>query len=72
MFKKVTLPYLTLPYVEGLKNMLTVVGDREKEIVITGDQNFDLKQSNKPASTKHFINMTKEFSLRQIINNSLA
>ena len=49
--------------------MLTVVADREKEIVITGDLNFDLKQSNKPASTKRFINTTKEFSLRQIIDN---
>ena len=56
-------------YVEGLRNMLTVVADREKEIVTTGDLNFDLKQSNKPASTKRFINMTKEFSLRQIIDN---
>ena len=56
-------------YVEGLRNMLTVVADQEKEIVITGDLNFDLKQSNKPASTKRFINMTKEFSLRQIIDN---
>ena len=50
-------------YVEGLRNMWTVVADREKEIVITGDLNFDLKQSNKPASTKRFINM------RQIIDN---
>ena len=56
-------------YVEGLRNTVTVVADREKEIVITGDLNFDLKQSNKPASTKRFINMTKEFSLRQIIDN---
>ena len=56
-------------YVEGLRNMLTVVADQEKEIVITGDLNFDLNQSNKPASTKCFINMTKEFSLRQIIDN---
>ena len=56
-------------YVEGLRNMLTVVADLEKEIVITGDLNFDLKQSNKPASTKRFINMTKEFSLQQIIDN---
>ena len=56
-------------YVEGLRNMLTVVADTEKEIVITRDMNFDLKQSNKPASTKRFINMTKEFSLRQIIDN---
>ena len=39
------------------------MADREKEIVITGDLNFDLKQSNKPASTKRFINM------RQIIDN---
>ena len=29
--------------------MLTVVADTEKEIVITGDMNFDLKQSNKSA-----------------------
>jgi len=43
--------------------MLTVVADTEKETAITGDLNFDLKQSNKPASTKRFINMTKEFSL---------
>ena len=56
-------------YGEGLKNMLTVVADTEKEIVITGDLKFDLKYSNKPASTKHFINMMKEFSLRQIIDN---
>ena len=56
-------------YVEGLRNMLTVVADTEKEIVITGDMNFDLKQSNKSASTKRFINMMKEFSLRQIIDN---
>ena len=49
--------------------MLTEVADQEKEIVITGDLNFNLKQSNKPASSKHFINMTKEFSLRQIIDN---
>ncbi|PFX11729.1 putative RNA-directed DNA polymerase from transposon X-element [Stylophora pistillata] len=56
-------------YVEGLRNMLTVMADREKEIVITGDLNFDLKQSNKPASTKRFMNMAKEFSLRQIIDN---
>ena len=56
-------------YVEGLRNMLTVVADTEKEIVITGDMNFDLKQPNKSASTKRFINMTKEFSLRQIIDN---
>ena len=56
-------------YVEGLRNMLTVVADQEKEIVITGDLNFDLKQSNKPAPTKCFINITKEFSLWQIIDN---
>ena len=56
-------------YVEGLRNTLTVAADREKEIVITGDLNFDLKQSNKLASTERFINMTKEFSLRQIIDN---
>ena len=56
-------------YVEGLRNMLTVMADTEKEIVITGDMNFDLKQPNKSASTKRFINMTKEFSLRQIIDN---
>lgn len=59
----------TATYVEGLRNMLTAVADQEKEIVITGDLNFDLKQSNKPASTKRFIDMTKEFSLRQIIDN---
>ena len=56
-------------YVEGLRNTLTVAADREKEIVITGDLNFDLKQSNILASTERFINMTKEFSLRQIIDN---
>ena len=56
-------------YVEGLRNMLSGVVDQEKEIVITVDLNFDPKQSNKPASTKRFINMTKEFSLRQIIDN---
>ena len=39
--------------------MLTVVADQEKEIVISGDLNYGLKQSNKPASTKRFINMTK-------------
>ena len=54
-------------HVEGLRKMLTVVADQEKEIVITGDLNFDLKQSNKAESTKRFINMMKEFSLRQII-----
>ena len=59
----------TATYVEGLRNMLTAVADQEKEIVITGDLNFDLKQSNKPASTKRFIDMMKEFSLRQIIDN---
>lgn len=48
---------------EGLRNMLRLVADREKEIVITRDLNFDLKQSNKPAFTKCIINMTKEFSL---------
>ena len=53
-------------YLEGLRNMLA---DRVKEIVLTRDLNFDLKQSNKPASTKRFINMTKEFSVRQIIDN---
>ena len=56
-------------YVEGLRNMLTVVADTEKKIVITGDMNFDLKQWNKSASTKRFINMMKEFSLWQIIDN---
>ena len=56
-------------YFEGLRNILSGVVDREKEIVITGDLNFDLKQSNKPASTERFINMTKEFSLRQIMDN---
>ena len=49
--------------------MLSIVADREKEIVITGDLNFDLKQSNKPTYTKRFINMTEEFRLRQIIDN---
>ena len=56
-------------YVVGLRNMLTEVADGEKEIVIIGDLNFDLKQSKKSASTKRFINMTKDFSLRQIIEN---
>ena len=55
-------------YVVGLRNMLTEVADCGKEIVITGDLNFDLKQSNKPASTKRFINMTKEFGLLQIVD----
>ena len=36
--------------------------------VITGDLNFDLKPSNKPVSTKRFINIAKKFSLRQIID----
>ena len=46
-----------------------MLADRVKEIVLTRDLNFDLKQSNKPASSKRFINMTKEFSVRQIIDN---
>ena len=45
-------------YVEGLRNMLSAVADREKEIVITGDLNFDLKQWNKPASTKRYCSIS--------------
>lgn len=45
-------------YVEGLRNMLSGVADREKEIVITGDLNFDLKQWNKPASTKRYCSIS--------------
>ena len=41
-------------YIEGLRNMLTEVADQEKEIVITGDLNFDLKQSNKHDERVYF------------------
>ena len=62
-------------YVVGLRNMLTEVADCGKEIVITGDLNFDLKQSNKPASTKRFINMTNlvmSSAFCRLLTNTLA
>ncbi|CAB3986328.1 Hypothetical predicted protein, partial [Paramuricea clavata] len=54
-------------YVEGLRNMLDNVSDLQKEVILIGDFNFDLKRSRKSAACKCFVDMSKEFGLKQII-----
>ena len=56
-------------YVEGLRNMLDSVSDLQKEVILIGDFNFDLKRSSKSAACKCFVDMFKEFGLKQIIRD---
>ena len=49
--------------------MLDNVSDLQKEVILIGDFNFDLKRSSKSAACKCFVDMFKECGLKQIIRD---